>query len=235
MTPERVGVAAFDLDGVLVDVRGSFRVAIGRTLAAFGGAAAEAGELEALKRAGGYNNDWDVTRELLRRRGIEVERARVVEVFTDFYRGRNGRGPGLIEQERWLLPQAALAALERRYRLALFTGRPRQDAEFTLRRFGAEAAFASVVALEDVALQKPSPEGLERIRARHAPLELMAYVGDTIDDAHAAAAAGVPFYAVCEAEGAAAFRAAGAQWMGPSAAAAASVLLGKVGGETRAD
>ncbi len=229
MAPERVGVVVFDLDGVLVDVRASFRVAIAGTLAALGGGAAEEREIEALKHAGGYNNDWDLTRELLRRRGVEVERERVVEVFTDLYRGGKGGGPGLIEQERWLLPAGLLAGLARRYALALFTGRPRQDAEFTLRRFGARQAFATLVALEDVAEQKPSPEGLERIRARHAPLALTAYVGDTIDDAHAAAAGGVAFYAVCAPERAAAFRAAGSQWTGPNAAAAAGALLAGAG------
>jgi HAD superfamily phosphatase len=225
MTPERVGIVAFDLDGVLVDVRASFRVAIARTLEAFGAAPAGEGEVRRLKRAGGYNNDWDLTRELLRRRGLEVERERVVEVFTDFYRGRNRRGPGLIEQEQWLLPAATLARLGQRYVLALFTGRPREDVAFALRRFAAEGAFATVVALEDVAEQKPSPEGLQHIRARHAPLRLLAYVGDTIDDARAAAAARAPFYAVSEPEDEAAFRAAGAQWTGPNAAAAAKALL----------
>ncbi len=233
MSPERVGVAVFDLDGVLVDVRASFRVAIAHTLAALGGGARAAEEeIRELKRAGGYNNDWDLTRELLRRRGTAVARERVVEVFTDFYRGRNGRGPGLIEQEQWLLPAGALVGLESRYALALFTGRPRQDAVYTLRRFGAEAAFATLVTLEDVAEQKPAPEGLERIRARHAPLPLAAYVGDTIDDARAAAAAAVPFYAVCEPEAAAGFRAAGAQWTGPNVSAAASALLAGAGPRT---
>lgn len=182
----------FDLDGVLVDVSLSFRACIGFTVQAMGGAAAGEDEIRELKLAGGFNNDWDVTRELLRRRGKKVSRERVVEVFSRFYRGAPGMGTyrpeGLIFRERWLLPPDLLAALRRRYALAIFTGRPRADAEFTLRRFGVAEAFQNIVALEDAAA-KPAPEGLQKLGAE-------IYVGDTVDDAACAQAAGVRFVGI---------------------------------------
>ncbi|MGH9485680.1 MAG: HAD family hydrolase, partial [Terriglobales bacterium] len=179
----------FDLDGVLVDVSQSFRACIGASMAALGGAPANEPEIQALKLAGGFNNDWDVTRELLRQQGIAVARERVVEVFSRIYRGAAGIGVygpgGLIQRERWLLAPAVLAELRQKFRLAIFTGRPRADAEFTLRHFGVAAAFAEIVALEDAAA-KPDPEGLLRLCAH-------IYFGDTVDDARCARAASIRF------------------------------------------
>lgn len=185
----------FDMDGVLVDVRRSFPVAVRQTVGALGGGEVQPGEISRLKLAGGFNNDWDVTRELLRQRGISVSRARVKEVFDQIYVGRDGV-PGLILQEGWLLAPALLDALSARFALAIFTGRPRADALFTLRHFGLEARFTSLIALEDVARQKPHPEGLQRLRQAAGAAGIAAYVGDTVDDRQCAESADVPFLGV---------------------------------------
>lgn len=217
----------FDMDGVLVDVRRSFPVAIERTLAALGGGELAAGEIAGLKRAGGYNNDWDVTRELLRQRGHDVARERVIEVFNQHYLGHNGDG-GLILEEDWLLPTELLEELGTRFQLAIFTGRPRADAQFTLRRFDLEGRFARLVALEDVAAQKPDPAGLLRLRLEAAPGRLAAFIGDTVDDARCAAAAAVPFVGVTESEEVRAlFRGCGCQFLAGDVAAAARHMLGR--------
>lgn len=221
---------ALDLDGVLVDVSASFRACIPLALAALGGAAVADAAIQALKNSGGFNNDWDVTHELLRRQGLAVPRARVVEVFSRLYRGAPGSGvygpEGLIHRERWLLPAGQLAALQARFHLGLFTGRPRADAEFTLRLHGARAAFTELLALEDAAA-KPAPDGLRLLRQRLAPAALLAYLGDTIDDARCAAAAGVPFVGICppESDLERLFYQAGAQFTAASVAGAAAWLL----------
>ncbi len=237
MAPKRVGSAGaaagmlvFDLDGVLVDVTASFRVAIVRTVAALGGGGVEAAEVQALKNAGGFNNDWDLSRELLRRRGREVAREEVMAVFNRIYLGAAGANDGLILQEKWLLPMPLLRALRRRHRLAIFTGRPRADAAFTLRHFGVESAFEALLGLEDVAAQKPDPEGLLRLQREHGPLA--AYLGDTVDDARCAAAVPLPFIGIVApgleqgAELEARLGAIGCQWLAPDIAAAATHLLG---------
>lgn len=219
---------AFDLDGVLVDVGASFRACIPLTVAALGGVPVADAAVQALKNGGGFNNDWDVTRELLRRQGIEVERERVIEVFSRLYRGAPGMGvygpEGLIHHERWLLPANMLTALRERFQLTVFTGRPRADAEFTLQLNDAQGAMAAIVALED-AIAKPNPDGLLKLAERVAPLR--AYVGDTIDDARCAAAAGVAFVGICPrgSELERLFRAAGAQCLAASVVEAAEFLL----------
>lgn len=216
----------FDLDGVLVDVSASFRACIGRTLEALGGRPAADAEIVSLKLAGGFNNDWDVTRALLRRQGMAVSREHVMEVFSQIYRGAPGEGvfgpEGLIHRERWLLPPRELEALAGRYRLGIFTGRPRSDAEFTLRRFAVAGAFAAIIALED-APAKPDPEGLHRLAAR-------IYVGDTVDDACCAAAAGVAFIGICPPASSLErrFRELGAQFTAAHVGEAAAGLLSTV-------
>jgi len=196
MAPERVGWLAFDMDGVLVDVRASFRVATERTVAALGGGPVRSREITDLKHAGGFNNDWDVTRELLRRRGIAVSRARVIAAFNRFYLGEPGRD-GLILNEKWLLPRPGLMRLRQRFRLAIFTGRPRADALFTLRLFHLESLFDLVLGLEDTR-PKPHPDGLLQLQRGRHRLPIAAYFGDTVDDARCAAAAGVPFIGIAD-------------------------------------
>lgn len=187
----------FDLDGVLVDVSSSYRQAIAHTVAALGGGDVTPQQVQAMKNSGGYNNDWDLSQELLRQRGRRVELARVIEVFNQFYLGPQGDGEGgLIELEQWLLPMDLLAALRQRYRLSLFTGRPRTDANYVLQRFQVSEAFDHVITHEDVSVHKPDPEGLYELKRLYAPMPIALYVGDSIDDARCAAAAEVDFAAI---------------------------------------
>ena len=187
-------VLVFDMDGVLVDVRGSYRAAIAAAVRALGGSEASPEEIQALKDGGGYNNDWDLAQELLRRRGRATGREAVIAAFDRAYQG--SAGDGLVLREEWLLPAEALAALRKRFQLAIFTGRPRAEALAALRRFEVEAAFACCIALEDVVRGKPDPEGLRRLAAHFHPAPLAAFLGDSVDDARAAQAAGVPFFGV---------------------------------------
>jgi histidinol-phosphate aminotransferase len=184
----------FDLDGVLVDVTESYRRAIEATVEELSGIRPSGEEIQELKDLGGFNNDWDLSQELLRRRGSAVPYDRIVTVFNRFYRG--AEWDGLIRQERWLLPADRLRALADEYTLAVFTGRPREDAEYVLRRFSALESFAAVVAMEDVTKAKPDPEGLVSLANSCAPALIAAYVGDTVDDARCAAEAGIPYIGV---------------------------------------
>ena len=76
------------------------------------------------------------------------------------------------------------------FQLAVFTGRPREEAFLSINRFAPSLTFDPVIAMEDVVAHKPDPEGLLRIENR------AFYVGDTVDDARAAKAAKVPFIGI---------------------------------------
>ncbi len=186
----------FDMDGVLVDVTGSYREAILATVEHFTGGRLSHEEIQAMKNRGGFNNDWELSWNLARQNGVEVPYPEVVEVFQRLYRGRNN--DGLLLNERWLPLDGVLERLAGRYRLAIFTGRLHEEAEFALHRFAPALRFEPVVGMDDVERQKPDPEGLKKICAAlgaGSPTDLL-YVGDSIDDCRAAAATQVGFIGV---------------------------------------
>ena len=176
-----------DLDGVLADVRDSQRAAIAATAAALG-VSVTAGQVAAAIHGGDAANDWTVTRRLVESRGERASLEDVTARYQALYLGRPGTA-GLREHERLIPSRALLETLAARLPLAIVTGRPRDEARWFLERAGVADLFRVVVAMEDAPL-KPDPApvrlALDRIGARRAWL-----VGDTPDDARAAAAAAV--------------------------------------------
>jgi len=186
-------VLVFDMDGVLVDVSGSYREAIRRTVEHFTGRRPSPERIQDYKNRGGFNNDWELAHELIGELGGRVPYQEVVDRFQRMFLGEDG--DGLIRQERWIPRRGVLERLGQRFRLAIFTGRLRQEAEMTLGRFAAGLVFDPVIAHEDVVRGKPAPDGLLKIAAA-APGRRLCYVGDTVDDARAARAAGAAFIGV---------------------------------------
>ncbi len=64
-----------------------------------------------------------------------------------------------------------------------------EEAALTLNRFAPHLVFDPVVGMYEVCNHKPAPDGLLTMKAAY-------YVGDTVDDARCAKAAGVPFIGV---------------------------------------
>ncbi len=176
-----------DLDGVLADVGRSYRAAIVETARSFGVDVAPE-DVARAKSAGDANNDWVVTHRLILAGGASPTPGEVTERFQRVYLGEDGR-PGLRETESLIPDRSVLERLAGRARLAVVTGRPREEAAWFLERAGVADLFPVVVAMED-APAKPSPEptrlGLERLGARTAWM-----IGDTPDDLRSARAAGV--------------------------------------------
>ncbi|MCW5962408.1 MAG: HAD family hydrolase [Bryobacterales bacterium] len=189
------GVIVFDMDGVLVDVTASYREAIRQTVEHFTGMPVNPGEIQDYKNAGGWNNDWALSHRICLDREVAVEYDNVVEHFQRIFLGNNFNG--LIQREQWIPRGGLLEDLELRFRLAIFTGRERAEAFHTLQRFAPTVVFQGVLGDEDVAHKKPHPEGLQRIAAMY-PGEALTYVGDTVDDARSAKAAGVRFLGVAD-------------------------------------
>lgn len=184
----------FDMDGVLVDVTASYRAAIQSTVKHFTGYEPAAIEIQDWKNRGGFNDDWHLSHQMIHERGGATSHAEVVEYFQRVFHG-NGK-EGLILKERWLAGDGLLDRLGATHVLAIFTGRLRWEATLTLDRF-TRTKFAAIVGVDDVTRPKPDPEGLLKIISsiEHASCW---YVGDTVDDAQAAASAGVPFVGIAE-------------------------------------
>jgi HAD superfamily phosphatase len=193
----RPSILVFDMDGVLVDVSESYRAAIAATAKHFTGRAISREVIQRYKNAGGWNNDWALSQKLIRdTANLDVPYEEVVAVFQDRFLGKNK--DGLILRERWMPAAGLLEKLAATYRLAIFTGRPREEVDLTLRRFVPRIEWAAIIAEGDVPNAKPAPDGLVAIRAAH-PGANFTYFGDTIDDAQSARAAGVRFIGVASA------------------------------------
>jgi HAD superfamily hydrolase (TIGR01548 family) len=199
-------ILAFDVDGVLVDVTESYRATIAQTVARFTGRPISHAEIQDYKNRGNANNDWLLTHEIIRERGIEAPFEEVKEHFQKLFLG-NG-SDGLMRRERWIPRPGLLEGLAERFRLAVFTGRPRADLAISLARFVPAIVFDPIVAMEDVLEPKPAPDGLFRIfdefgagrpcppfwEGRH--LHDGYYFGDSVDDARAARAASIRFVGI---------------------------------------
>ncbi len=184
LAPEAI---LFDLDGVLADVSGSYRSVIVETARSFGVALA-AGDISAAKRAGGANNDWELTKRLIEERGVACGLSEVIDRFQRIYEGTDSK-PGLRETERLIPDRATLQALAERFTLAVVTGRPRREAEWFLERAGIRELYATLVCMED-APAKPSPEPVQRA-LDELGVRCVWMIGDTPDDMVAARCARV--------------------------------------------
>jgi HAD superfamily phosphatase len=188
------GVVAFDMDGVLVEVSESYRETIVQTVKHFSGQAISRDLIQDYKNAGGWNNDWSLSQQILRDLGTEIAYDIIVEKFNKIFFGDNGT-PGLILREQWFPRAGLLERLSKTFHLAIFTGRLSDEADMTLQRFASHLRFAPIISADRVTLQKPHPEGLFAIQAAH-PGQPVWYLGDTVDDARSARAAEIPFIGV---------------------------------------
>ncbi|MEN9218111.1 MAG: TIGR01548 family HAD-type hydrolase [Gloeomargarita sp. DG_2_bins_126] len=155
-----MGICICDIDGVIRDVRHSYRRAIQRTVAHFTQEQYEPTltDIDRLKSEGIWNNDWSATQELLRRWGADVPLPAVTEHFQSLYWGETEQPTGLITQEELLVTADYFHQLTRRgWGWGFFSGAPRREARYALARLG--LATAPLVAMED-APEKPDPTGL---------------------------------------------------------------------------
>lgn len=186
-------VIIFDVDGVLVDVRGSFLKTTLETVEFFTGKKVTAAEWHAWKNKPGYNDDWKLSTAWVHSLGGQAQFEEVKRKFVELYWGQDSDGN--VRNEKWLLQPAALRALARHAELAIFTGRTRKELEYTLNRHKSGAFWTRIITVEGVKLPKPDPEGLLKILGNRDPGEAL-YIGDNVDDALAAKAAGIPFVGV---------------------------------------
>ncbi len=168
----------FDVDGVIVDVRESYHHAIKETAQYFLGREVPMDVVRDIKFSKSINNDWDVTYEVIKHYGGDVEYQKLVEKFTEIYNS-------IKHKEKQLLSTAFFKSLKTlSVPLGIVTGRPKEDLNYVLDRFGLAGLFDVIVDEDDIVdknLRKPHPFPLhlcmESLQASEA-----VYVGDNRAD-----------------------------------------------------
>jgi HAD superfamily phosphatase len=194
-------IVAFDIDGVIRDVAGSYRLALSDTVEHFTSGGLMGGgwrptpiDIDRLKGEGIWNNDWEASLELVCRYFEGLGRSRadhpvsyeaIVAFFQSRYRGEmiDGAWTGYLAGEPLLVDRAYFEALTAAgIKWGFFSGATTVSARFVLEgRVGLDDPL--LVAMED-APGKPDPAGLFETmkRLKAAPDETVVYVGDTVAD-----------------------------------------------------
>lgn len=182
LVPELI---CFDMDGVLIDTSGSYDQTVLATVKALSGKNVSVDDIESLRRQGGFNNDWVLSRQLLLNLDVEVSLEKVTDVFQTIYLGENN--DGLVNNETPLINQSFVSKINQSNKnFTIVTGRPKKEAL-------AGQAFVNLsslelISLDDVQQGKPSPEGIQKLQQKYSKLSWMC--GDNPDDMQAAVASG---------------------------------------------
>lgn len=201
----------FDLDGTLVDTSQSYDATVAWLIEHYASnQPLGEGELETLRQQGGFNDDWDAARHLLAQRGLDVAYDEIANVGTKYYLRIAKDVETLMVDTEWL------KAISKRYRLAIVTGRYRNeyDAVWAERL---NPYFEHVICRDDIKTSegaippgKPAPDTLD---AGLTALGITQgyYVGNSVDDMTAAVAAGLTPLGVATTQTEAQLTKAGAQ------------------------
>ncbi|MCK7521147.1 MAG: aminotransferase class I/II-fold pyridoxal phosphate-dependent enzyme [Ignavibacteriales bacterium] len=178
---ESKDLIVFDMDGVIVDTEKSYTMAIKGTYEHFANKEMPLEKIQQAKNLGGLNNDWDATEFLLKQSGFNINKQDIIDKFQELYLGKGATG--FILNESLLIEPEIFNKLASEYDLAIFTGRPRLEAEFVLKRWNLEEYFSHVVTMDDVpeGFHKPDTYGLKQIIDIINP-KTVYYLGDTPDD-----------------------------------------------------
>ncbi|MDP7180254.1 MAG: HAD family hydrolase [Candidatus Woesearchaeota archaeon] len=183
----------FDVDGVLIDVSRSFRVATKKTVEFFLEKKIDMKEVYQQKLKTGFNDDFDCTDAILKKHKKRIKRKEIIKKFEEYYLGRNFNG--LIRKEKLLLKTSVIKKLAKNNTLAIFTGRSKKELSFTLKHYKLKKYFKKIITVDDVKKKKPNPEGIKKIINSVKPKKTF-YVGDSIDDFNASKKAKIPFIGV---------------------------------------
>src|ERR1700741_4252793 len=186
-------ILIFDVDGVLIDVKETFWRSALQTVEKLTEKKATWAELHKWKRQPGNNDDWMMVSQWATALGVPTTYEEAREAFQPFYWGSNGK-PGNVAKEKWLVTPKLVEKWAKRRELNLFTGRTRAEFEYSFERWPAAKHFRKEVTMDD-ARKKPHPDGVLTILGKRDPKATL-YLGDNVDDALSAQAAGVPFIAI---------------------------------------
>ena len=194
-----IGLILFDIDGVIRDVGNSYRLAVQKTVAHFCKWEPTPIDIDNLKNEGIWNNDWDLSLELIKRyinqnnvNIIPPSRAEIINLFEKLYFGckpteAKDNWTGFIKNEKLLVDKNFFENLSANgIKWGFVSGAEPESANFILKK-RLKLHNPPLVAMND-APDKPNPEGFLHLASKlsnekfgvNAPP--IAYVGDTIAD-----------------------------------------------------
>ncbi len=189
----------FDIDGVIRDVSMSYRKSIQLTVKHYTNYMPSMHEIDLLKSEGIFNNDWDLSLELIKRKknilnneSKFIQKEDLVSVFNNFYFGNSGNfsdiesGNGLIKQEKLLINRQFFDKLDSlKYSYGFVSGSEKESAEFILKKkLGLKDL--NLISMND-APGKPNPKGLitmiNKLKKKgKSNNRSIFYIGDTVSD-----------------------------------------------------
>ncbi len=189
----------FDIDGVIRSVENSYRLSLKKTVYKFSGWEPSYLDIDNAKNEGIWNNDWDLSLELIKRRikkkrlNLKIpSRTKIVKCFGEFYFGGDPNKDskywsGYITNEELLVDKKFFDLIQSKGIIWGFvSGAESASAKFVLeKRLGLKSP--PLISMGD-APDKPDPRGFINLSEKLLADKLgesnipIAYVGDTIAD-----------------------------------------------------
>jgi len=196
---ENIGLILFDIDGVLRDVANSYRLAVQKTVSYFCDWEPTPIDIDNYKNEGIWNNDWDLSLELIKRYISKKDlkrkipsRDEIIDHFEILYFGCKScsdysQWTGFIKNENLLVDKIFFDDLSNiGIKWGFVSGAEPQSARFVLEN-KLKLHNPPLIAMND-APDKPNPQGLISLSRELSETELgkdnlpIAYVGDTVAD-----------------------------------------------------
>ncbi len=194
-----VGVILFDIDGVIRSVEKSYRLSLKKTVYKFCGWEPSYQDIDNAKNEGIWNNDWDLSLELIKRnfksknlKRNPPQREDIIRCFEDFYFGGDTNQDsrywtGFIKNEELLVEKEFFNLLSSNgISWGFVSGAESASAKFVLEK-RLQLKSPPLIAMGD-APDKPDPKGLIHLASKLCRDDLgqanipITYVGDTIAD-----------------------------------------------------
>jgi len=196
---KNIGLILFDIDGVIRSVENSYRLSLKKTVFKFSGWEPSYIDIDGAKNEGVWNNDWDLSLELIKRYikkenlNLKVPtRKEIVKCFKDFYFGGDPNKDsqywsGFITNEELLVDKKFFDLLKSNGMIWGFvSGAEPASAKFVLeKRLGLKSP--PLISMGD-APDKPNPQGFIYLAKKLCDNQLgsknipIAYIGDTVAD-----------------------------------------------------
>ena len=174
-----------DMDGVLIDTSESYDLCVIATVKKLSRLDVSIDSIEKLRKQGGYNNDWVLSKKLLSNLGFELDLETVTSIFQSEYLG-DEEIKGLVENEKMIISKEFVESINqsRERVFTVVTGRPRKEALSGQKMIN--LSKLDLISLDDVKQGKPSPEGIQKLQKQYSTLSWMC--GDNPDDMQASVA-----------------------------------------------